>query len=101
MALKATLGRQRLNILGALDLESFQYTSVEGDKINAHTTQQTLEAKNPTMTAIHVFLDNTRNHHAKLLQQWLECSEQLIKLHFLPPYASASKPDITPLGRHT
>ena len=30
MALKATSGRKRLNIQGALDLESFQFTFVEG-----------------------------------------------------------------------
>ena len=58
--------------------------------IKAHTTQQileTLEVKNPTMTAIHVFLDNARYHYAKVLQSWLESSERRVKLHFLPPYA--------------
>ena len=102
-ALKATSGRKRLNIQGALDLESFQFTFVESEKIKAHTTQQileTLEVKNPTMTAIHVFLDNARYHHVKVLQSWLESSERRVKLHFLPPYAVASKPDRTSLGRH-
>ena len=97
-ALKATSGRKRLNIQGALDLESFQFTFVEGEKINAHTTQQMLEkleAKNPTMTAIHVFLDNARYHHAKVLQSWLESSERRVKLHFLPPYA----PHLNPIER--
>ena len=89
-ALKATSGRKRLNIQGALDLESFQFTFVESEKIKAHTTQQileTLEVKNLTMTAIHVFLDNARYHYAKVLQSWLESSERRVKLHFLPPYA--------------
>ena len=98
MALKATSGRKRLNIQGALDLESFQFTSVEGEKINAHTTQQMLkklEAKNPTMTAIHVFLDNDRYHHAKVLQPWLGSSKRRVKLHFLPPYA----PHLNPIER--
>jgi len=102
-ALKATSGRKRLNIQGALDLESFQFTFVESEKIKAHTTQQileTLEVKNPTMTAISVFLDNARYHHVKVLQSWLESSERRVKLHFLPPYAVASKPDRTSLGRH-
>ena len=77
IALKATSGRKRLNIQGALDLETFQFTSVESEKINAQTTQQMLEkleANNPTMTAIHVFLDNARYHHTKILQLWLERS---------------------------
>ena len=98
MALKATSGRKRLNIQGALDLESFQFTFVEGEKINAHTTQQMLEkleAKNPTMTAIHVFLDNARYHHAKVLQPWLESSKRRVRLHFLPPYS----PHLNPIER--
>ena len=98
IALKATSGRKRLNIQGALDLETFQFTFVESEKINAQTTQQMLEkleAKNPTMTAIHVFLDNARYHHAKILQPWLERSERQVKLHFLPPYA----PHLNPIER--
>ena len=97
-AVKATSGRKRLNIQGALDLETFQFTFVEGEKINAQTTRQMLEkleAKNPTMTAIHVFLDNARYHHAKILQPWLERSERRVKLHFLPPYA----PHLNPIER--
>ena len=31
---KTTSGRERLNIQGALDLETFQFTFVEGEKIN-------------------------------------------------------------------
>jgi transposase len=97
-ALKATSGRKRLNIQGALDLETFQFTFVEGEKINAQTTRQMLEKlerNNPTMTAIHVFLDNARYHHAKILQPWLESSERRVKLHFLPPYA----PHLNPIER--
>jgi len=97
-ALKATSGRKRLNIQGALDLETFQFTFVESEKINALTTRQMLqklERNNPTMTAIHVFLDNARYHHAKILQPWLESSERRVKLHFLPPYA----PHLNPIER--
>ncbi|MFT5631868.1 MAG: transposase [Gammaproteobacteria bacterium] len=88
-----SLSRKRLNIQGALDLETFQFTLVEGEKINAQTTQQMLEKlerNNPTMTAIHVFLDNARYHHAKILQPWLESFERRVKLHFLPPCRSKS-----------
>ena len=84
-----------MNIQRALDLEIFQFTFVEGEKINALTTRQMLEkleAKNPDITAIHVFLDNARYHHAKILQPWLECTERRVKLHFLPPYAPHLNP---------
>jgi transposase len=97
-AIKSTSGRKRLNIQGALDLETFQFTFVEAEKINAQTTKQMLEKlerNNPTMTAIHVFVDNARYHHAKALQPWLARSDRRVKLHFLPPYA----PHLNPIER--
>ncbi len=97
-ALKATSGRKRLNIQGALDLETFQFTFVEGEKINALTTRQMLaklERNNPTKATIHVFLDNARYHHAKILQPWLANPQRRVKLHFLPPYA----PHLNPIER--
>lgn len=97
-ALKAASGRKRLNIQGALDLETFQFTFIEGEKINAETTRQMLkmlEKNNPSMTKIHVFLDNARYHHAKILQPWLAASERRVKLHFLPAYA----PHLNPIER--
>lgn len=97
-ALMATSGRKRLNIQGALDLETFQFTFVEGEKINAETTRamlEKLERNNPTMTAIHVFVDNASYHHAKVLQPWLDCPERRVKLIFLPAYA----PHLNPIER--
>ena len=97
-ALKAASGRKRLNIQGALDLETFQFTFVEGEKINAQTTRtmlEKLERNNPTKTAIHVFVDNARYHHAKILQPWLDSPERRVKLKFLPAYA----PHINPIER--
>ncbi len=95
MALKATSGRKRLNIQGALDLETFRLTFVEGEKINARTTRQMLEKlerNNPAITTIHVFLDNARYHHARILQPWLDSPERRVKLHFLPAYATHLNP---------
>ena len=97
-AIKSTSGRKRLNIQGAIDLETFQFTFVEAEKINAQTTRQMLEKlerSNPTMTRIHVFMDNARYHHAKILQPWLNSPNRKVKLHFLPPYA----PHLNPIER--
>ena len=94
-AIKSTSGRKRLNIQGAIDLETFQFTFVEAEKINAHTTRQMLEKlerNNPTMTKINVFMDNARYHHAKILQPWLNSPNRKVKLHFLPPYAAHLNP---------
>jgi len=54
-----------------------------------------LERNNPTMAKIHVFVDNARYHHAKVLQPWLNNSERRVKLHFLPSYA----PHLNPIER--
>jgi transposase len=35
---------------------------------------------------IHLFLDNARYHHAKLVQSWLARPGCRIKLHFIPAY---------------
>ena len=35
---------------------------------------------------IHLFLDNARYHHAKLVQAWLARPGCRIKLHFIPTY---------------
>jgi len=36
------------------------------------------------MVCIHLFLDNARYHHAKLVREWLSRPGCRIKLHFLP-----------------
>ena len=97
-AIKTTSGRKRLNIHGALDLETFKFIFVEGERINAETTRQLLEEIEkafPTMVVINIILDNARYHHAKLLLPRLESPERRVKLHFLPPYA----PHLNPIER--
>ena len=44
---------------------------------------------------MHVFVDNARYHHAKLLQPWLKAPDRRIKLHFIPPYC----PHLNPIER--
>lgn len=98
VAIKATSGRKRLNIHGAFDLETSRLTWLEGERISAETTLsllKKLEAAYPDKRVIHVFIDNARYHHAKMLQPWLERPDCQIKLHFLPPYA----PHLNPIER--
>ena len=38
------------------------------------------------LALIHVFLDNARYHHAKLVQDWLSRRDCRIRLHFIPAY---------------
>jgi len=97
-AMAATSGRKRLNIHGVLNLETFQFQFVETEKINAESTRQLLqklETAYPLKRTIHVFLDNARYHHAKVLQPWLNAPGRQVKLHFLPSYA----PHLNPIER--
>ena len=54
-----------------------------------------IEALYPNMRSIHVFLDNARDHHAKLVQAWLARPDCRIKLHLVPAYC----PHLNPIER--
>jgi hypothetical protein len=56
---------------------------------------EAIEALYPLMMLIHVFLDNARYHHAKLVQKWLARPGCRIKLHFIPSYC----PHLNPIER--
>ena len=47
------------------------------------------------LALIHVFLDNARYHHAKLVQNWLSRPDCRIRLHFVPAYC----PHLNPIER--
>lgn len=88
LAIEQTSGRQRINVNGAIDLETGQIRTIEVETVNAASTIKLLgsiEAFYP-MLAIHVFLNNARYHHAKFVQQWLSRPGCRIELHFIPPY---------------
>ncbi len=82
-------GRQRLNIHGAIDLETGQTSMLEvpaADAISTILLLMAIEAMYPGKRLIHLFLDNARYHHAKLVQAWLARAECRIKSHFVPAY---------------
>jgi hypothetical protein len=74
LAIEQTSGRERINIHGAINLETRQTRMIEVQTVDAASTitlLEAIEALYPLMMLIHVFLDNARYHHAKLVQQWL------------------------------
>ena len=71
---------------------------LEVTTVNAISTIMLLmaiEAMFPGRRLIHVFLDNARYHHAKLVQAWLARPGCRIKLHFIPVYS----PHLDPIER--
>jgi transposase len=98
VAVEQTSGRQRLNIHGALDLETGQTKMLEAATIDAISTIMLLtaiEAMYPDIRIIHLFLDNAKYHHAKLVVAWLARPECRIRLHFVPAYC----PHLNPIER--
>lgn len=89
IAVEQTSGRQRLNIHGAIDLETGKTQMLEADTIDAASTIRlfiALSAMYPRKRVLHLFLDNARYHHAKLVQAWLAQPGCRIRLHFIPAY---------------
>jgi transposase len=98
LAIEQTSGRDRINIHGAINLESGQTRMIDVQTVDAASTialLEVLEALYPLMILIHVFLDNARYHHAKLVQEWLERPGCRIRLHFIPGYC----PHLNPIER--
>lgn len=98
LAIEQTSGRQRLNIHGAIDLETGKTKMIDVETVDAASTVQLLQAIEtmyPLMTMIHIFLDNARYHHADLVQKWLAEPGRRIKLHFIPAYC----PHLNPIER--
>jgi len=89
IAVTQTRARQRLNVHGAIDLESGNTRMLEVATVNAISTIMLLvaiDAMYPGQRMIPLFLDNARYHHAKLVQAWLARPECRIKLRFIPAY---------------
>jgi transposase len=98
LAIEQTSGRQRINIHGAINLETGKTRMIEVETVDAVSTitlLEAIEALDPLMALLHVFLDNARYHHAKLVQQWLARPGCRIKLHFIPAYC----PHLNPIER--
>jgi transposase len=98
VAIEQTSGRDRLNVHGAIDLETGKTKMIEVLMVNALSTIALLlaiETMYPLKRWIHVFLDNARYHHAELVQEWLARPGCRIKLHFIPTYC----PHLDPIER--
>ena len=86
--LKANCGRQRLNINGAINIETLEPTTGFYDTINADSTIDLfskVEAKHPDAKKIYIIVDNARYYRSCLLKEYTEGTK--IKLIFLPPYS--------------
>lgn len=98
VAVEQASGRDRMNIHGATGLETGRTIMKDVLTVDALSTilrLTAIETMYPAMRWIHVFLDNARYHHAKLVQAWLARPECRIRLHFVPAYC----PHLNPIER--
>jgi transposase len=97
-AVATASGRERLNLHGAIDLETGMTRIIEVMTVDAQSTInlfEALERAYPNMRRIHVYLDNASYHHARLVKQWLEMPGRKIVLYFVPAYC----PHLNPIER--
>ena len=88
-AIKTSSGRQRVNIHGAVFLESFDAPFVEVTKVNGDSSVALLaktEAQNPLKSTIHVIWDNAAYHKCERVKNWLSRRGCRINLIRLPAY---------------
>jgi hypothetical protein len=98
VAVEQSSGRDRLNIHGEIDMEIGQTVMKVVLTVDASSTillLMAIEAMYPGKRLVHLFLDNARYHHAKLVQAWLAQPGLRIKLHFIPTYC----PRLNPIER--
>ena len=98
LAVQQTSGRDRINVHGAIDLETGRTCMLETASVDALSTIRLLiaiSAAYPNKRLIHVFLDNARYHHANMVKAWLAEPGCRIRLHFVPTYC----PHLNPIER--
>jgi len=87
--LKSNSGRQRLNIHGAMNAETYEVIPlISESSVNTESTIQLLEYLEqlyPLAATIYVILDNAKYHYSQAVQEWEATSR--VKLVFLPSYS--------------
>ncbi len=80
--------RQRLNINGAIHIDSLKTVTRTDPSVNAQSTVallQEIQRKHRKAKAIHVICDNARYYQSRIVKAFVQTSK--IKLMFLPPYS--------------
>ena len=96
--LKTTSGRARVNIHGALNLETFDapfVAPITVDGVSAVQLLAKIEARNPEKRVIHVIWDNAAYHKGPGVRAFLSRKNCRIHLIQLPPYC----PHLNPIER--
>jgi transposase len=94
--IETTGARKRVNLMGALNLETMQFGYQEFETINGHsavTFLKKVEGMYPHARKIHLIWDRAGYHTAQEVAEFLKTSR--IKVHYLPPRS----PNLNPIER--
>ena len=86
--IKSNTGRKRLNINGAIDVQTMRCSVVIADAVNADSTIalfKKLERRHTDSSHIYIICDNAKYYRSRKVKEYLENSR--IALKFLPPYS--------------
>jgi transposase len=86
--LLSNTGRKRINIQGAVNLNTYKLISTVHETLDKQSTIEILkkiEKQEKTSAKIYVLIDNAGYYHAKIVKDYLQNSR--IELVFLPPYS--------------
>jgi transposase len=90
--------RKSMSIFGAVRIDTGRLLTLPYRTFNAQTYLEFLEyllKRTYRKRMIHVILDNSGYHHAKLLGPWIRKHRRDIVFDFLPPYS----PELNPIER--
>ena len=91
-----TASRTRVNIVGALELQTLKVVSTLPERVNAETIVSffdQLKHAYPGAPKIHIILDQSGYHRSHLVREASAAKD--IVLHYLPPYS----PNLNPIER--
>jgi transposase len=86
--LKSNGGRKRVNINGAVNVDTLETVTDFAKTINGASSLRLfrkLEKRHPDAEVIHIFLDNATYYKSQLVKEYLKTSR--IKIHYLPGYS--------------
>jgi transposase len=93
---KMTACQKRVNLIGAIDLNTHHVEYKQVDWVNAESLKAFAEQlckAYPNASAIHLILDNAGYHKSEEFLRFIETTK--IKIHYLPPYS----PNLNPIER--
>lgn len=90
--------RKSMSVFGGVRIDTGRLLTTTSENFNAETFQEFLDyliSRTYRKRKMHLILDNSRYHHAKLLDPWREDYKKDVEFDFLPPYS----PQLNPIER--